>query len=228
MLNPSNHTLYLFDIDGTLLSPGSVSRMTLDRIIRDVTGKSPVLDYKDVAGYTDPGIVKKALIKIGFHDSNLKVLIDQILTIYIQRLDTAFNQSNEPFVYEDGKRFLELVIAQGHAIGLMTGNMQATARIKLHRFGLEEYFPFGVFGDDVNSRMEMPAVAIKRAFDYYSHAYYFEDMVIVGDTANDAKAAFLCGAQSVIVCRKLQYRDAIIQAGATIVVSSLNELIPHT
>lgn len=202
--------------------------MTLDRIIREVAGKSPLLSYRDVAGYTDPGIVRNALVKIGFHDGDLEVLINQILKKYALEIESAFNGSKEPFMYPDGKRLLEIVSGKGQAVGLMTGNLETVAWIKLRRFALDRFFSFGVFGEDVNSRMEMPTVAVKRAFECYSRKYEADQIVIVGDTARDAKAASQWGASSVIVCRKSEYWDEIVKAGATWVVSSLDEFIPIT
>jgi len=200
--------------------------MTLNRIIREVAGESPSLSYRDVAGYTDPGIVKNALEKIGFQDGDLEALTNQILGKYILEIDSIFNSSKEPFVYPDGERLLEIVTGQGQAVGLMTGNLEAVAWIKLRRFALDRFFSFGVFGEDVNSRMEMPLVAVKRAFEYYSREYGAKQVIIVGDTARDANAASQWGARSVIVCRKPEYRDEIVTAGATWVVSSLDEFVP--
>jgi len=74
--------------------------------------------------------------------------------------------------------------------------------------------------------MEMPLVAVKRAFEYYSREYGAKQVIIVGDTARDANAASQWGARSVIVCRKPEYRDEIVTAGATWVVSSLDEFVP--
>ena len=45
--------LFLFDIDGTLLNTGGLSRQILDQVIEKHTGDSPNLDYSDVAGFND-------------------------------------------------------------------------------------------------------------------------------------------------------------------------------
>ena len=42
--------LFLFDIDGTIISPGNVGRKLLDKILLDYFHRSPNLKYEDVAG----------------------------------------------------------------------------------------------------------------------------------------------------------------------------------
>ena len=56
--------LFLFDIDGTLISPSNIARKLLDKILIDQFGKSPNLKYEDVAGSTDLLIIENALRKI--------------------------------------------------------------------------------------------------------------------------------------------------------------------
>ena len=60
-----SHRLVMFDIDGTLLFPGTLARKLLDRAIEDNIGESPRLALEDVAGYTDPVIVGNALRRMG-------------------------------------------------------------------------------------------------------------------------------------------------------------------
>jgi len=53
--------LFLFDIDGTLISPGGVSRGLLGKAISQETGQDVELGYNDVAGFTDRSITRHAL-----------------------------------------------------------------------------------------------------------------------------------------------------------------------
>jgi len=93
--------LFLFDIDGTLLSPGPVSRRTLDRVIADLLGQSPDLQYEDVAGSTDPIIVQRALRKIGVDSGEFNAWTSKVITEYLKRLPAVFDEADEPFVYDD-------------------------------------------------------------------------------------------------------------------------------
>ena len=67
--------LFLFDIDGTLISPSNIARKLLDKILIDQFGKSPNLKYEDVAGSTDLLIIENALRKIDYK-TNLNETVD--------------------------------------------------------------------------------------------------------------------------------------------------------
>jgi len=47
-------------------------------------------------------------------------------------------------------------------MGLLTGNLEKGARIKLEPFGLNTFFPFGAFGSDHEDRNYLLPVAIER------------------------------------------------------------------
>ena len=217
--------LFLFDIDGTLLSPASLSRKLLNEAITEITGFLPDLQYKDVAGYTDPSIVEKALGKAGIPSMETSELLSRILDYYSEKTEEVFPVSEKPFVYEDAVVFLDKVGASGSAVGLMTGNINRVAKVKLHRFNLWSTFPFGVFGDDVAEKSIMPRIAQERAWDFYRQAFRLEHMIIVGDTSSDAYAAAENGSRSIIVCRKPEHRDEIISAEPGQIVDTLDDEI---
>lgn len=217
--------LFLFDIDGTLLSPASLSRKLLNEAITEITGFLPDLQYKDVAGCTDPSIVEKALGKAGISPTETSELLSRILDYYSEKTGEVFPVSEKPFVYEDAVVFLDKVVASGSAVGLMTGNINRVAKVKLHRFNLWSTFPFGVFGDDVAEKSIMPRIAQERAWDFYRQAFRLEHMIIVGDTSSDAYAASENGSRSIIVCRKPEHRDEIISAEPGQIVDTLDDEI---
>ncbi len=215
--------LYLFDIDGTLLAPGRTPRETINAAIQRVTGHNPDLRYGDVAGFTDPLIVRRALQQQIAVSGDLSTLIDQVLEDYLEQVQRRFPQASDPVVYNDAVAFLKRVVSAGEAVGLITGNLEGVARIKLERFNLWDYFPFGVFGDDTEERRAMPWIARERAWDTYCEAFPFNRMVVVGDTIHDARAAQTYGARSIIVCRRLDYQDQIAAIKPTQLVSTLEE-----
>jgi len=215
--------LFLFDIDGTLISPGSVSRLTLNQVIVDHYNASPELTYDDVAGSTDPLIIRLALKKIGLKNGKISDAMEEVVSQYIHALEKSFNESDAPFIYQDCLKLLNDVLDSSHSLGLLTGNLKETAKIKLNKFHLWDLFPFGVFGDDAELRSDLPWIARERAWDVLEESFRLEDIVLIGDTENDAKAATMNGAKSVIVCRNAAYKNKIIQMGATVVVDNLDQ-----
>jgi len=180
--------LYLFDIDGTILSPGPAARKAITRAIANYSGVTPNLQIENLAGFTDRLIVKNALNKCGV-DGDLAEVIERIIDDYLRVFSSTYLESDEPFVYEDAINFVNKVIEKRQPIGLLTGNVERGAQIKLGRFDLMKYFPFGAYGNDRETRYDLPLVAKERAEKYYRKPFDFNDIVLVGDTAEDATEA---------------------------------------
>jgi len=215
--------LFLFDIDGTLLSPGILPRQLLNRAFLDIAGGNPDLQFADVAGLTDPLIISNGLKKLGIIDGASPQLAAAILNRYLTDMERDYPQSDLPILHRDASDFLDAVQAGQHVTALMTGNMEAGARIKLDYFGLFDRFLFGVFGNDSSQRSQLPGIARKRAKQLTGVDWDFGNIIIVGDTPNDAQAAAVAGARSIIVCRRPGWEQVIREAGADIVVSLLND-----
>jgi len=215
--------LFLFDIDGTLISPGSVSRGLLAKSISQETGESVELGYNDVAGFTDRSITRNALAKLDQGGMVSERLLEKILDRYIKSMATEFLSSDLPFVYEDCIQLLDAVEKAGHATCLLTGNMKVISKIKLEKFGLWDRFKFGVFADDAEEKSSMPRLARERAWDVLEESYRLENMVVVGDTVQDAVAANENGCQSIIVCRPNGNWKIIESANPTYLVNDLSD-----
>ena len=215
--------LFLFDVDGTLVSPGGVSRGLLSRAITYETGQDIELGYNDVAGFTDLSITRHALSNLNIDGLILPRLLDVILERYLAYVKSEFTQSAEPFVHDDCIAFLNTVENAGHATCLFTGNMKSIAKIKLSRFGIWDRFPFGVFADDAEDKNSMLRIVRERAWDVLEESFRMEQMVVVGDTVQDAEAAKENGCKSVIVCRVAEKKEAIDDVGPDILVDDLSD-----
>ena len=214
--------LYLFDIDGTLISPGPSARKAINQAIENFTGVPPNLQIKDVAGLTDRLIVKNALGKNEI-DGDMKEVINVIINDYLTTFENTYLKSDGAFVYEDALRLVQKVKEKSFPLGLLTGNVKRGAQIKLGRFDLMKHFSFGAFGDEGETRNDLPIVARNRAQEVLGKTYEFDEIVLVGDTPEDAIAAKVNGCKSIVVCRRQEWYDDIINAGADLVVESLDD-----
>ncbi len=79
--------LILFDIDGTLIHPGTIARKLLDSMVEEVSGASPKLKVEDVAGFTDPIILETALRRTNFSDGELSSMVSTLLEQYPAKLE---------------------------------------------------------------------------------------------------------------------------------------------
>ena len=81
------YAVYLFDIDGTLVSAGGAGRRAFERAVADHHGPiDGVLRELRLAGLTDRLIVRKALALLGrpFDDAHCDALLDR----YVEHLRT--------------------------------------------------------------------------------------------------------------------------------------------
>jgi phosphoglycolate phosphatase-like HAD superfamily hydrolase len=85
-------------------------------------------------------------------------------------------------------------------MGLLTGNIEEGARLKIDAAGLGwDRFRVGAFGSDHGDRPELPAVAIRRARDLTGVDFVGKEVVIVGDTPFDISCGAHLGVLTVAV-----------------------------
>ncbi len=84
---------------------------------------------------------------------------------------------------------------EDQTFGLVTGNYEAIARLKLRRAGIGHWFDGGIgaFGSDAEDRTELPAIARRRA-GAPGTPYPRERTVVIGDTPRDIACAHADGA----------------------------------
>jgi len=215
--------LILFDIDGTILYPGTLARELMNEVVAEVTGRSPDLQIGDVAGFTDPVIIREALRKVQIDSSSLYPSIEKILKIYLNRLKKEYPLYDKPKLYDDAIELVNRCKQESWHLGLLSGNLREGARIKLKRFSIWDKFDFGVFGDDAASRDELLPKASEVAKDTLKESFTYDQMVLVGDTANDARVANLHGVRSLIVLRHPEWRRNIEAQNPTWLVDSFND-----
>ncbi|MFQ6673485.1 MAG: HAD family hydrolase, partial [Fidelibacterota bacterium] len=137
--------LILFDVDGTILYPGTLARQLMNEVVAGFTGRSPDLKIEDVAGFTDPIIIRNALKKVQFGRANLASAVETVLGEYVGRLKKEYPTYDQPYLYEDAVELIRECRGAGWRMGLLTGNLREGAEIKLDRFNIWDKFDFGVF-----------------------------------------------------------------------------------
>ena len=201
---PARHTLVLFDIDGTLLSAGKAARESVLTALAEVYGWKPVNgNTHEFSGKTDPQILRE-LVEEGVGRERCEALLSRALDRYLEEF--ARRLAPETVVTKPGvPALLERLAAEpGVTLGLLTGNLERGARMKLEPPGLNPYFPFGAFGSDSADRYSLPAIALGRARQRSGRTYSGKAVVIVGDSIHDV----LCG-------RSLGVRAVAVATGPT-------------
>ncbi|MES1211361.1 MAG: HAD family hydrolase, partial [Acidobacteriota bacterium] len=106
-------------------------------------------------------------------------------------------------------------------LALLTGNWEAGARIKLSRFGLNRFFPFGAFGSDATDRDDLPPVALGRAERHTGRPFRPEEALIIGDSIHDVGCARAHGIPVLAVATGRTSAKELRKAGAKQVVTDL-------
>jgi phosphoglycolate phosphatase-like HAD superfamily hydrolase len=163
----------------------------LGRAMREVTGLDLALLGVLPDGKTDPGIVREAFALGGLAQESWAEAERTLLERYPDYLHEELHSDGA------GLRVMPGVVAllehlsshPGFHLGLLTGNLERTALLKLGKVGLAHYFPIGGYGSDCFQRENLGRYALERAQKHYRTSYAPEQVWLVGDTERDVQAA---------------------------------------
>ena len=191
--------LVLFDIDGTLLLSDGVGRRSLEIALERVCGCPINSEMVSFSGRTDPAIVRDILIQNGLNPKSVEQLIPACLHAYATLMSSSIEPANITIL--PGVRTLLNWMNEhsGVQLGVLTGNLESTAAMKLAAGELHPYFSIGAYGSDNEERNHLPAVAHERAQAHWDINFQPEQLVIIGDTQHDIGCAQYFGALSIAV-----------------------------
>jgi len=190
--------LVLFDVDGTLLSAGRAARESILAALAEVLGWEGSSEGNDFSGKTDPQILRE-LVMDAVGRPRFEAALDSVLDRYVEELSRRLRP--EAVVVKPGVPSLLDRLAHDPRVtlGLLTGNIERGARLKLEPAGLNRYFPFGAFGDDSADRYCLPPIAVVRAREATGRDFPSESVVIVGDSVHDVGCGRALGARTIAV-----------------------------
>ena len=188
----------LFDIDGTLITTGGAGGRAWSRTFEKLFGVPADITKFSEVGMTDPNVARQTFRGTLGRDATEDEFAALIMG-YVMALPDEIDSSEGYKVFEGVVPLLELLAKGGALIGLVTGNVEGAAHIKIMRGGLNRYFAFGGYGTDSSDRGELTVRAIERAAMIHGHDVDPKGVVVVGDTPRDVDAARYAGAVSVAV-----------------------------
>ena len=192
--------LFLFDVDGTLVTARGAGRRAMSRAMEAVYGTAGAIDAYDFRGKTDPRAIFDVLRAAGFTDDAIERDMPRCFARYVDELDQVIGDGSGVQVLPGAAELVRALAARDDVLlGLLTGNVEGGARVKLAPTGLWPYFRVGAFGSDDGDRRRLPAVACERARAVVGRAVPFEMVTIIGDTPLDIDCARACGATAVAV-----------------------------
>jgi phosphoglycolate phosphatase-like HAD superfamily hydrolase len=194
--------IVLFDIDGTLLTAGGGARQAFTRALSEAAGRPVSADGYSFVGRTDPQIARDILSGHGIAGEALEAGIPKTIDLYLGYFEAALPGMKTARLLPGARELLQALAGRPDVrTGLLTGNVERGARLKLRHFDLEPYFDFAIscFGSDDGDRYRLPPLALARARRAFGPAVEPADLVIVGDSEHDVLCARASGARAVAV-----------------------------
>lgn len=214
-------TLFLFDIDGTLVRGDGAGRRAMDRAFHRVLGHAEAMAGIRFDGATDRGLVRAALEARG-HPVEAE-LVDALLARYLDALDEEM-AVRAPFRALTGAAEVARGVAELGLVGLGTGNIEPAAWRKMRAVGMHELFRFGGFGSDAEVRAEVLAHGVRRGAALAGKAPEACAVVVIGDSERDIEAARAIGARMVAVATGGTSRAALEALGPDVVLDAFDDV----
>jgi phosphoglycolate phosphatase-like HAD superfamily hydrolase len=187
----------LFDVDGTLISSGGAGKAALELALLAEFGVNHNIEKVQLSGRTDRAIVSDLF---RFHDIEETPAVRQrFFDAYLARLPVYMARMKGQ-VLPGIASFLEHLSAQDEvAVGLLTGNVRAGARLKLGHYQLWHHFAFGGFGDHHHERNDVAREALAEIHARFDGTVPAERVWVIGDTPFDVQCARCIGARALAV-----------------------------
>lgn len=219
---PQRPTVFLFDIDGTLLLTGGAGRRAVEAAFALHTGRADACSGFSFGGMTDRAIVRAGLLAVGAAVTD--VLIDAVIASYLTHLEAELGQSTGYQVMPGVHETIAALRIHAHcAIGLGTGNVRGGAQLKLRRGELWEHFDFGGFGCDDEDRTALLRVGAARGAARLGAELGDCRVVVIGDTLRDVAAAQGMAAECLAVETGGVSGAVLLGAGAHAAVRNLSK-----
>ncbi len=215
----------LFDIDGTLIVTGGAGATSWRLAFEELYAiPADIGRFTDV-GMTDPEVGRRTFEAV-LHRPPERAEFTRLMERRLHYLHRAVAESKEYRVLDGVTGLLARLIAGGYLLGLVTGNVEAAAHIKLHRANLNRFFSFGGYGSDSTDRPELTLIALRRAGLVYGEEVRPDQCLAVGDTPHDVEAAHAAGVACVGVGSHHFTAEQLRRAGADHAIASLAEGLP--
>jgi len=212
----------IFDVDGTLISTGGASDRAWKRAFEEIYGiEVNVGDYTG-RGVTDPAVGLASFRGALGRDPERDEMA-RLMALRLRHLPDEVARSASYRVMPGVEPLLRHLADAGVLLGLITGNVEAAAHIKLARAELNHHFVFGGYGSDAIERVDVARVAIERGERAGGAPLELGRCLAVGDTPRDVDAGHGAGVRVVGVATGEYDLPALSEAGADLALATLED-----
>jgi phosphoglycolate phosphatase-like HAD superfamily hydrolase len=190
--------LVLFDIDGTLVLTGGAGTAAFTKTFAKQFHLHHGTEKMKFAGRTDVSLVREffRLHDVAATPEHFREFFEH----YVFWLHHILEQNGGETCRGVREFIRDLqALPQPPVLGLLTGNVQIGAEIKLRHFGLWELFQLGGFADDHEDRDQIAAAAFQRAQRVLGKNLRPQEVIVLGDTPFDVRCGKFIGAKTLAV-----------------------------
>ena len=191
----------LFDIDSTLLRTQGAGRAAFAETFRAEFDIERFHGEISFAGRSDRAIVREVFAQHGIEDR--PGTWQRFVRGYLRRLERTLvirRGSLLPGVLPLLRAIRE---RSDIAMGILTGNIAAGARLKLEYYGIDSFFDFGGYGDHHTDRGGIAVEALGAADEFLRTTHRMSAKptltTVIGDTPQDVQCARSIAAKAIAV-----------------------------
>jgi len=218
-IGPTQPLLILWDVDGTLVTRAAGAHgKALELATAEAIGlEVPTVQSIDPGGRTDREIVRMLAQAAGLDGDDFRLehsdrVITRAVEIYGATVEPDLSECLLPGVVD---LISGLSPRDDIVMGLVTGNIDRVAALKLGAAGIAYHFDFSssAFGSDEEDRARLPELARNRASGGLD-PWERERTVVIGDTTRDIACARADGIGVICVATGPQSADQLTEADA--------------
>ncbi len=219
------YRILLFDIDGTLVTTGGAGAVAWKQAFEELHGiPADIGEFTD-AGMTDPDVGARTFEAV-LHRPPTPHELAQLIQRRLEHLPEAVAASAGYRVLPGVPARLRQLSRAGHLLGIITGNGDGAARIKLQRGDLNRWFTFGAYASAGSDRAAIVREAVLRAEHIIGRDVPNELVYVIGDTPLDIDSAHAAGCSAIGVATGHYDGAALMKAGADHVLENLEDDLP--
>jgi phosphoglycolate phosphatase-like HAD superfamily hydrolase len=215
---------FLFDIDGTILLAGALAEESYRDAFAAVMGRPYSIRSVDCSGRTDPWIVREVLELHGHErEAQDPEIHQQIFSHFLEGMRTRLGQGMRARILAGVRESLAWLEAHPSVVlGLLTGNLEAGANLKLSAAGVETKFLTGAFGSDHHDRNYLGPIALSRFSRLHGSDCLPDQVWIVGDSIHDIACARVAGFKVLAVSSGNTPHEMLEKHAPDVLVTSLS------
>jgi len=222
---PPGRRCILFDIDGTLINSGGAGAKSWLLAFDELYGiPADIGEFTDT-GMTDPDVGRQTFQAV-LHREPEDQEFARLLQRRLHHLHDTVADSDGYQVLDGVEELLPRLLLDGYLLGVVTGNTEASAHIKMHRGNLNRFFALGGYASDTDDRDEVTRIAFRRACLVNGEELSPDECLVVGDTPHDVSSAHAAGLACLGVASHKFDAGQLRDGGADWVIESLADGLP--